>query len=55
MSSTTWLLLFAIIFLPLIVGYGRCLDHWCMTQIWLWLLLPGVGWFAALAVALRRE
>ena len=55
MDSLSLLLIVAALFLPLLVGYGRCLDHWRMTQIWLCLLLPVAGWFIALAIALRRE
>ena len=55
MNTLLWLLIVPLLFLPLIVGYGRGLDHWRMTQIWLWLLLPVIGWFVALSIALCRE
>lgn len=42
----------AIYSLPLLIGYGRRLDHWTMTKIWLFLgLLPVAGWFVAAAIA----
>ena len=55
MNSLSLLLIVATVCLPLLIGYSRCLDHWRMTQIWLWLLLPVVGWFVAMDIALRRE
>ena len=55
MNSLSLLLIVAILCLPLVVGYGRCLDHWRMMQIWLWLLLPVAGWFVALYLALKRD
>ncbi len=47
--------LLVIVFLPLLIGYGRCLDDWRMMQIYLWYFLPVLGWFVALYVALKSE
>jgi hypothetical protein len=55
MNSLSWLVIFLLPFLPPLAGYARGLDHWRMTRIWLWLLLPVAGWFVALAIALRRD
>ncbi len=56
MNSFELLLIVAIIFLPVIVGYGRCLGHLTMTKVWLWLgLLPVAGWFVALAIAIGAD
>ncbi len=49
MNSIALLILIAL--LPPLVGYGRCLGHWSMMRIWLWLLLPVAGWFIALYLA----
>lgn len=56
MNSFELLLIVVIIFLPLVVGYGRRLGHWTMTKVWLWLgLLPVAGWFVALAIAIGAD
>lgn len=39
-------------FLPPAIGLCRRLDDWTMIRVWLWLLLPVLGWFIALALAL---
>lgn len=55
MTTLEMLLITAIIFLPLIVGYGRCLDDWTMTKILLCFLVPVLGWFVALGIAILAE
>lgn len=39
-------------FLPPAIGYWRRLDDWTMARVWLWMLLPGLGWCISLSVAL---
>lgn len=39
-------------FLPPLVGYWRRLDDWSMAKVWLWLLLPVIGWCVSLALAI---
>jgi hypothetical protein len=55
MNSFELLLIFVIIFLPLIVGYGRCHGHLRMMQIWLWLSLPVAGWPIAVYLAIKPD
>jgi hypothetical protein len=42
-------------FLPPAVGYWRRLDDWTMMRVWLWLLLPVLGWCVSLALALETR
>ena len=51
MNAFALLLLAVTAFLPPLVGYGRCLGHWSMMRIWLWMLLPVAGWCVALYLA----
>lgn len=56
MDDLLWIIVVSLSlgFLPPLVGYGRRLDDWTMMRIWLWLLLPALGWCVSLALAISE-
>ena len=56
MNLLDLLIVTLIVFFPPLLGYGRRLDHWTLTKIWMWLgLLPVLGWFVAMAISISED